>query len=31
MIFYELPLILALTGVVMLTSMLAGTSGYPVL
>jgi len=29
MISYELPLVLALVGVVMLTSVLAGTSGYP--
>ncbi|HEY6409428.1 MAG TPA: complex I subunit 1 family protein, partial [Ktedonobacteraceae bacterium] len=29
MISYELPLVLALTGVVMLTSALAGTRGYP--
>src|SRR5947208_8372845 len=29
MISYELPLILALVGVVMLTSVLAGQSGYP--
>ena len=29
MISYELPLILALVGVVMLTSVLAGTLGYP--
>ena len=29
MISYELPLVLALVGVVMLTSVLAGTDGYP--
>jgi NADH-quinone oxidoreductase subunit H len=29
MISYELPLVLALTGVVMLTSILAGSPGYP--
>lgn len=29
MISYELPLVLALVGVVMLTSVLAGTAGYP--